>query len=313
MTAEKKLVQYSGEYLQLRRAMGHRLARHEQILSGFFAALAATGQDSITVDSAIRWACAPDGATPCWWAERLSAVRGLAEYIHSRDPDRAELIPPGAIAARTVRRVPYIYTDEQIRALISAASALHPTVRALTISTIIGLMAATGLRISECLAMNVADLDVGNNVLAVTGKRGRPRLVPIHPSTTAALVRYRRATTALIDGPDAQAFFLTFIGTRVHASSAEVAFRSLTDKLGYAAHPGTRRPRLHDMRHTFSTNALVRAHREGADVDATVSVLATYLGHVSPVSTYWYLTATPQLLELVQAKVVAAQRDGRLP
>ncbi|GAA1549947.1 hypothetical protein [Brevibacterium picturae] len=110
--------------------------------------------------------------------------------------------------------------------------------------------------------------------------------MPIHPSTTTALVDYRRAATALIDKPDGKALFLTWTGTRADAGTIEVAFRGLIDYLGYAPQPGGRPPRLHDMRHSFSTNTLIRAHQDGSDIDATVAVLATYLGHVSPASTY---------------------------
>ena len=200
----------------------------------------------------------------------------------------------------------------QAHAMAAPAAALRPPVRGLTVTAVIGLMAATGLRISECMALNVTDVDSAADVLAVTGKRGRPRLVPIHPSTTTALADYRQAATALVDKPDGTALFLTWTGTRAHAGNIEVAFRSLTVALGYTPQPGGQPPRLHDMRHSFSTNTLIRAHRDGADVDATVAVLATYLGHVSPASTYWYLTATPQLLELTATKVAAAQQDGRL-
>lgn len=312
MTAAKPLGEYSADYLRLRRTMGHKLARHDWLLASFLAEQATAGRDAITADAAIAWACAPRGATPRWWAARLSVVRGLAEYVHSREPGRAEHIPADAIPARVARTVPYIYTQDQVRALMAAATALRPPVRGLTVTAVIGLMAATGLRISECLALNVTDVDSAADVLAVTGKRGRPRLVPVHPSTTAALADYRRAATALIDEPDGEALFLTWTGTRAHAGNIEVAFRGLIDSLGYAPQPGGRPPRLHDMRHSFSTNTLTRAHRDGADVDVTVAMLATYLGHVNPASTYWYLTTTPQLLELTAAKVAVAQQEGRL-
>ncbi len=312
MTAAKALTDYCRDYLTLRRSMGHRLQRHDRMLAGFLAELAAAGQDAITAAAAVRWACAPTDATPRWWAARLSAVRGLAEYIHSRDPGRAGLIPADAIPARVTRTVPYIYTPGQVRALMDAALALRPPIRGITLATIIGLMAATGLRISECLALNITDVDTAGNMLAVTGKRGRPRLVPIDPTTSAALADYRQAATRLAARPDHEALFLTWRGTRAHAGNVEVAFRQLADALGYAARPGGRAPRLHDLRHSFSTNTLVRAHRDGADVDATIAVLATYLGHVSPASSYWYLQSVPELLDLAAAKITAAQQAGRL-
>lgn len=312
MTGSTPLADYSRDYLNLRRLMGHRLERHDRLLAGFLTELAAAGQDAITADAAIRWACAPTDAAPRWWAARLSVVRGLAEYIHSREPGRAETIPADAIPARVTRSVPYIYTPGQVRALMDAALALQPVIRGMSVATIIGLMAATGLRISECLALNIADVDTVSNVLAVTGKRRRPRLVPIDPTTCVALTDYRHAATRLAARPDREALFLTSRGSRPHAGNVEVAFRGVAVALGYAPRPGGRAPRLHDLRHTFSTDTLVRAHRDGADVDATIGVLATYLGHVSPASSYWYLQAVPELLNLAADKVTAAQQAGRL-
>lgn len=132
MTGAKTLGEYSADYLRLRRTMGHKLARHDWLLASFLAEQAAAGRDAITADAAIAWACAPRGATPVWWAARLSVVRGLAEYVHSREPGRAEKVPADAIPARVTRTVPYIYTQDQVRALMAAAAALRPPVRGLT-------------------------------------------------------------------------------------------------------------------------------------------------------------------------------------
>jgi len=308
----KTLRDYIRDYLQLRWAMGHKLARHEQMLTSFIAELTARGQDSITTEAAIAWACAPVEASPRWWARRLSVVRGLAAYIHSREPHRAQEIPADAITARSSRTVPYLYTPQQVLALMEGATRLRPTVRGLTMAAVIGLMSATGLRISEALALNVTDVDTDEDVLRVNGKRDRLRLVPIHRSTSTALLSYRQAVTPLVPAPASGAFFLTFTGTRPRANNIQVAFRGLVNELRYTPGPGGRPPRLHDMRHSFSTNTLLDAYRDQVDVDARVAVLATYLGHVSPASTYWYLTATPQLLALTADKVAAAQHKGRM-
>lgn len=312
MSGSKSLADYQRDYLRLRRAMGHALTGYDRLLTVFVAEVTADGQNMITVDAAVRWASAPADAMPLRRAARLAVVRGLANYIHSRDPGRAELIADDLIPARVTRTVPYIYNADQVQALMAAALMLRPILRGLTLSTVIGLMAATGIRISECLALDAGDVDTGDNVLTVTGKRGRRRLVPIHPSTTGALSDYRRASSSLVARADAHAFFLTFQGTRPHAGNVEAAFRGLTVGLGYHPRPGGKMPRLHDMRHSFASNALVRAYADGVDVDARVAVLATYLGHVSPASTYWYLTATPELMNLAAGKIAAAQQAGRL-
>jgi integrase len=305
-----RLTDYQRDYLQLRHVMGHALHQHGPLISGFLADLDATGQTVITAEAAVRWACAPVDVTTRWWASRLAVIRGFATYVHGHDPSLAALIPDGLVPTRVVRSLPYIYTPAQIEGLMAAALTLRPVLRGLTLSTVIGLMGATGLRISECLALNISDLDVVENVLAVTGKRGHHRLVPIDPTTTTALREYLRASRTLTVGADPAAVFLNFQGRRAHAGNVQVAFRSLTEAVGYRPRPGGKMARLHDLRHSFATNTLLRAHLEGVDVDARIAVLATYLGHVSPASSYWYLTATPELLELAAAKVAAAQQQG---
>ena len=306
------LAGYQSDYLQLRHIMGHALKEHGRLISSFLAGMDAASQDAISVEAAVQWACIPAGVTARQRAARLSAVRAFAAFVHSQDPALAQIIPAGLIPSRVVHALPYIYAEPQVQALMGAALSLRPILRGLTLSTVIALMAATGMRISECLALNVADVDLGAAVLTVTGKRGHKRLVPIHPTTVTALSGYLRSSRNLTASADTQAFFLNFQGTRSQPSGIQSAFRGLTVGLGYRPRPGGKNPRLHDLRHTFATNALIRAHREGADVDARVAVLATYLGHVSPSSTYWYLSFTPELLELAARKVDAAQQQGGL-
>jgi integrase/recombinase XerD len=300
------LTDYQSAYLQLRRVMGHALNGHGSLISGFVADLDAAGHTAITADAALRWACAPR-VTTGRHAGRLTVIRGFAAYVHSHDPCLAELIPNRLIPTRVVRSLPYIYTSAQIEALMAAALTLRPAARGLTLSTIIGLMAATGIRISECLALNNTDVDAVENVLAVTGKRGHRRLVPVHTTTMTAIVDYLRARRILATS-DTPALFLNSCGRRPHAGNVQSSFRGLTIGLGYRPRPGGQMPRLHDLRHVFSTNTLIQAHTDGVDVDTRIAILATYLGHVSPASTYWYLSATPELLAVAAGKVAAAQQ-----
>jgi integrase/recombinase XerD len=302
------LSNYQRDYLQLRHLMGHALIGHASLISGFLADLDAGGHTAITVDAALRWACAPDDVTTRRRASRLAVIRGFATYVHSHDPYLAELIPDKLIPTRVVRALPYIYTPAQIEALMAAALTLRPALRGLTLSTIIGLMASTGMRISECLALNISDVDAGENVLTVTGKRGHRRLVPVHPSTLAAISDYLRARAALTTGTGTEALFLNSRGGRPHAGNVQSSFRGLTIGLDYHPRPGGKMPRLHDLRHVFATNTLIQACADGVDVDARIAILATYLGHVSPASTYWYYSATPELLALAAGRIAAAQR-----
>jgi integrase len=299
------------DYLGLRRAMGHHLARHEQLIRAFLIEHERLGGTTITTEGALAWATRPQGTSARWHASRLNVVRDFARYLHARDPALAELIPMGLVRARVTRGVPYIYSPSQISELMATARSIIGGLRGETLRCVIGLMATTGLRVSECVALNNADVNLVEGVLSVTGKRANLRLVPLHPTTTEALRGYRHLTLTRAGSEKTDAFFHTTLATRPHPSALQKAFRQVTTHLEYSARPGGSLPRLHDLRHAFATSTLVRAHRDGRDVEREVALLATYLGHVSPVSTYWYLSAVPELLELA-AERVALVAPGRL-
>ena len=181
------LAGYQSDYLQLRHIMGHTLKGHGRLISSFLTGMDATGQKAITIEAAVQWACIPTEVTARERASRLAAIRAFATYVHSQNPALAQIIPAGLIPSRVVHGLPYIYAESQIQALMGAAIRLRPILRALTLQTVIALMATTGMRISECLALDIADVDLSSGVLTVTGKRGHKRLVPIHPSTVGAL------------------------------------------------------------------------------------------------------------------------------
>lgn len=293
------------QYLGLRRAMGYRLKAYDRLLGGFVSYLQARDTQVITVEDALEWACLPQGTHPHWHAVRLAAVRGLAAHVYARDPHAAELIPAGLLPVHVARVVPHLYTAEQIGALLQAAQALQPAVRAHTTATVIALMAAVGLRIGEALGLDTTDLDIEASTITVTGKYAKKRRLPVHPSTMIALTNYLHVSRRLVGSPRDGALFVTLNATRPRANNVERAFRSLARACGLLPGPGVRAVRLHDLRHTFAVNTLLDAHRGGVDVDARIAALATYLGHVSPVSTYWYLSASPELLDLVNDRLEA--------
>ena len=300
----------AADHLAHRRARGYRLADHGWLLGAFLDALHARGHTTITVADAMAFAQAQPATGRLWQATRLRAVRGLAAHVHAINPAAAELIPAGLIPAKVTRRVPYLYSDEQIAALMSGAAALSPALLAASMHTLIGLLAVTGLRSGEAVALDVEDLDTDRRVLAVTGKYGKRRIVPLHPTTVEALAHYRQAhaTAAAPTG----ALLLAAKGGRLRPDKARAAFRALAHACDLPGRPGCGPPRLHDLRHTFAVNSLLDAHRQGVDVDARIAALATYLGHVEPAHTYWYLTASPELMALVSDRVAAYQR-GRRP
>jgi len=297
----------AAEWLSDRRARGYRLADHDWLIAAFLDGLAARGVTTITVVDALAFAHDRPRTDRRWHAARLRVVRGLAAHVHALDPAAAELVPAGLVHAKVTRRIPYLYSADQVARLMSEAVAMSPPLVAASMKTLIGLMAVTGMRSGEAVALDVEDLTEG--VLTVTGKYAKKRIVPLHPTTVAALADYRevRATRAAPTGP----LLVGARGGRLNLNAAQAAFRRIADDCGLAARPGCGAPRLHDLRHTFAVDSLVDAHRHGADVDARIATLATYLGHVEPVNTYWYLTASPELMAIVSERVSACQRRGR--
>jgi integrase len=297
------------DYLAGRRARGHRLADHDWLIGSFLDGLERRGVTTITVTDALAFAQAPSGTQRRWHGVRLHVLRGLAAHVHTVDPASAQLIPDRLLMAPYDRRVPYLYSEAQIRQLINRTEILTPPVMASTMRTLIGLLSATGLRSGEAGALDVEDLRVSEQQLAVTGKNGRERRIPVHASTIDALVAYQQtraaaapSTTALLIGPK---------GKRLNMNYARAAFRAVVADCELTDRPGCGSPRLHDLRHTFAVNSLIDAHRDGVNVDARLAALATYLGHVDPTGTYWYLTASPELMAVVSARMTAHQYRRR--
>jgi integrase len=225
----------------------------------------------------------------------LGAVRGFARYLKTIEP-ATEVPPVGIWPTSQVRPAPYIWAEQDITRLLDAANALQPRLKALTLATLFGLLAASGLRVGEALGLAGSDVELGSGLLTVrNAKFGRERYVPLHPSTTEALRHYADQRDALVAGP-AKAFFV--LGTRGPLSypCVRVAFRALTADLGLRT--ADVRPRLHDFRHSFVVSTLLNWHRAGLDVGSRLVLLSNYLGHTSIEGTYWYFSAVPELMAL---------------
>jgi integrase len=286
------------EHLAARRARGYRLADHDWLVRSFLDGLESRGVTTITVADALAFARLPE-ANERWHAQRLVVIRDLARHVHGIDPAAAELVPPGLIRSRVVRRHPYLYSDAQVEALLSAASALSPPAIAATMHTFIGLLSVSGMRAGEAVALDVGDLDIDQQVLAVTGKYNKERLVPLHRSVVEVLAKY------LGDRGAQEPFFLGVRGGRLNANTARAVFRQLVAECRLEPRPGCGTPRLHDFRHRFAVISLADAQRSGSDIDACVAVLADYLGHVDAACTYWYLEASLELMTSVSERVAA--------
>ena len=296
-----ELSRHLEDYLRLRRALGFKLEFPGYVLPSLISHLDEAGAATITAELAISWAGLPRGVLPITWAHRLGAARGFARYLKTIDP-ATEMPPAGIWPSVSPRPQPYIWADRDIRRLLAAARELRPPLRAATYETLLGLLAASGMRLGEATGLDRADADLDSGVLTIRdGKFGRSRLVPLHPTVTSALASYAACRDKLCPSPAATRFFVSTAGTALRTSGVDHTFAQLTTALGLRT--PDRRPRVHDLRHSFAVRQLLEWHRAGADVQARMPVLSAYLGHVSPEGTYWYLTAVPELMELAAARL----------
>ena len=284
-------------YLAVRRSLGYKLARPEKLLAQFITYLEDADAATVTTELALTWATLPAGNAN-WHAQRLSVVRGFAAYLHTVDP-AAQVPPAGLIPSRRLRATPYLYSDADIMALIAAAASLRFPLRVATYQTLIGLLAVTGMRVGEAIRLDRADLDLAAGVVTVRqSKFGKTRLLPLHPSATAALRGYLRLRDRMCPHPRTAAVFISPAGTRLLYCNVHATWKLLIASAGLKARSAACRPRIHDLRHSFAVRALLDAYGAGQDGQARLALLSAYMGHADPSHTYWYLSAAPELLAL---------------
>ena len=296
------------EYLQLRQALGHELAEAARLLPRFVAHLDAAGATTITIEAALTWALQPDvGADSKVRARRMTVARAFARHMAGLDPD-TQIPPPGLVPYRHRWRPPFIYTGCDIQALMSQTTATIPTpARAATYQTVIGLLAATGMRIGEALRLDRGDVDWDEQVITIrASKFTKSRELPLTPSTTQALAAYARERDRSLPRPRERTFFVSTIGTAVIYSDFGATFRALVRDSG-VGRDASARPRIHDLRHTFAVRTMIDWYRAGENVNTLLPRLSTYLGHRDPGCTYWYLSAAPELLALAAGRLESAQ------
>jgi len=299
------------DYLSLRTGLGFKLKDTRQALPKFVSFLRRRGARFITTRLAVQWAAEPQTTQRGYWAQRLSMTRGFAKYLSGLDP-RTEIPPAGILPYGNRRRKPHIYTRKEIQQLLRATRARRRVhqIHAHTYATIFGLLSVTGLRLSEALNLDDADVDLNTSVLTIRGSKWRKsRLVPIHPTTTRKLARYRRQRNQLHPTRTTPAFFLLNNGARPRVLAVERKYLRVARRLGLRGPPGTKGPYLHDLRHTFAVNTLLRWYRSGVDVECHLPELATYLGHSHVAYTYWYLSAEPELLQLAAQRLDSKKGD----
>ena len=291
------------EYLVIRRALGFKLERDGVFLHDFVDFVAAAGSEVITVDLAVAWATQSVDADPAWWAARLSVVRVFASHHHGIE-SRTEVPPPDVLRGRSRRAAPFLYTNDQITALQTSARSLKSPLKAATYDTLIGLLAVTGMRVGEAIRLDRSDLDETTGLLTIRGtKFGKTRQIPLHASTIDALDSYAKLRDRHLVTGQTSAWFSSTTGTRLIYKNVHRCFHQLTIAAGITPRTDRCRPRIHDLRHRFATATLTSWYADGLPIDPRLPLLSTYLGHVSPSSTYWYLTATPELLELAMQRL----------
>lgn len=290
-------------YLNVRRSLGYQLNTSERILRRFVRF--ADKEGALYIDTALflRWDASLPDVLASTRATRLRIVRLFAQWLSSADPGH-QIPPQGLLPHRSRRSRPHIYSKSEITSIITAAEEL-PSVyglRGLTYSTLFGLIAVTGLRISEAVALNHRDFDTDNGIIRVLhGKSGKERLLPLDATVTAQLTRYVAERDRLL-GSTPEAFFINSQGVRLTDCNARYNFARLCQQLGLRSHqPFCRHgkgPRIHDLRHTFAVRTMINWYLTDQDPAREMFKLATYLGHSSPDKTFWYLEAVPELLDL---------------
>lgn len=292
------------EYLDMRLALGYRLKSQGALLRSFARHAEASGHSgAVTVDLAVSWA-ESSGSGPDQVARRLSVVRQFARHLAAFDPE-TEVPPADLLPWPKRRRPPHVYSGGEFDDLLHAAAGLRPRggLRPKTYVAFFSLLMATGLRCGEARSLGVADVDFGDEVLVVReGKCRKSRLVPLHPSTAAALAHYADLRDSYVRAPSSDLFFRTERAPFLRKAAVEGTFSYLRGVLGWTANGRAHLPRVHDIRHTFVVRRVLRWYEEGADVDQKILALATYLGHVNVSDTYWYLSAVPELLAVTSAR-----------
>ena len=306
-----KLGKAADHYLALRRALGFKLGRTETRLRQFLAFMEGKRTTRITTSLALEFATEASKLDPRTKAHRLSVVRGFARHLAATDPT-IEIPPFGLLPGGCKRAHPYLYSEEELQRLLAGAKA-YPSwnrfpglfwkrFQAQTFCCLFGLLAVTGMRVGEALKLRPEDIDWNAGVLTIHhAKFGKSRLVPLHPTTVKALatfVRHRDRFFAQLPSPPRLAhLFVTSRGTPIPVTQVNRVFLTISRQIGLRAPNARRGPRLHDLRHRFAVETLLRWYRHGEQPDRLLPILATYLGHTHVSGTYWYLSSTPELMQ----------------
>lgn len=295
------------QYLNERFALGFKTYKPALYISQFISFLEDERASCITQKLALQWATLPDNCSPSYWAARLSVIRQFAKYYSAIDP-RTEVPLQGLVPFKKQRAAPYIYTEKQVLKLINAAKKLNSEtgLRALTYATFFGLLAVTGMRIGESVSLDREDVDLERGVLLIRkAKFDRSRLIPLHTSTVKVLRCYVQRRDQVYPKAKTASFFVSESGTRLTVYIVRWTFNRLSRQIGLRGPLDRFGPRIHDFRHTFAVRMVQEWYRRGKNIEKLLPRLAIFLGHKHLNNTYWYLTATPELLQLAAKRAVS--------
>jgi integrase len=299
------MVSLAQAYLAERRCLGFDLKISGHVLMNFARFADALGhRGPITEDLTLAWAHATTSERAITWARRIEVIRPFAKYLKQFYPDT--VVPRRDLCGRAHRRLaPHIYTEHELGELLTASVAMLPvgSIRPLTYEALFGLIAATGLRISEAINLSRDDVNLAEGTLTVREtKFHKSRVIPMHPTVTLAMKRYATRRALVIAAEPCVSFFVNRDGRKLQARTVHWVFGRLREQLGWTSRGDHALPRIHDLRHTFVCRRILKWYQDGENVDNRMMALSTYLGHVKPSDTYWYLTAVPDLMEIVSQK-----------
>jgi integrase/recombinase XerD len=307
------LSQHLEAYLDLRHRLGFKLHDASCELHKFVRFAQEAKAAFITTQLALEWATRPTGCQPAQWTTRLGMARQFAEYLSAVDP-RTEIPPEDLLPHRYHRKPPYLYHDEQVVQLLQAAQQMPSPKgwRAATYSTLFGLLAVTGMRLGEAIGLDRPDVDLEQGLLQVRQtKFNKSRWVPLHPTTNQKLQHYQALRDQLCPHPKSPSFLLSEQGTRLTGWIVRRWFIRLSHQIGLRQPADHHGPRLHDLRHRFVIQVVRHWYQTDQDVEAHLPALATYIGHGHVRDTYWYISATPELLQLATQRLERKQEGSR--
>jgi integrase/recombinase XerD len=293
------------DYIALRRSLGFKLDDMAADLTKFASFLEQKAAPYITTALALEWAMQSTDHLPSHWARRLGFVRVFARHWSATDP-RTEIPPAGLLPFRAQRAHPYLYTEQEIQRLLAAAKSLSPAsgLRPWTYHCLFGLLAVSGLRISEAIKLERQDVDFYQGVLTIRQtKFNKNRLIPLHISTRDVLSEYAEHRDRLVPNPSSSCFLLNDCGRCLERSAVRRTFYDLSRQIGLRGPADHAGPRIHDFRHRFALNTLIQWYRAGEDIERRLPVLSTFLGHAHVADTYWYLSIHPELMGLATERL----------